>query len=233
MSSLRRILASRANGLLSRGPKTPEGKAISSQNALKLAQTADTVCLSNESAEVFQLLLDACIAEYKPSTDMQNLCVEEIAVNQWRIRRCWVVEIGLFEAEMDRQAPGLETEFAEIHEGIRLARAHKVLADAKSFNLLSRQESRYTRNIDRATGRLLLLKQLELNPVAPAAETPSDTPAAEPPESTELESAPSTNPKPFTPYALRAARKEKLQNKPSPGNEHPDKKEESPLFRVA
>src|SRR5579863_5462974 len=47
----RLTLANRQNSLLSTGPKTPEGKAASSRNALKTGLTGRTVLLPGDDAE--------------------------------------------------------------------------------------------------------------------------------------------------------------------------------------
>jgi hypothetical protein len=49
MSTTRRINASRANGALSRGPKTAAGKARTHLNALKTRAFAKPIVLNNES----------------------------------------------------------------------------------------------------------------------------------------------------------------------------------------
>ena len=48
-----RTLANRANGKLSHGPRTPEGKAVSSMNAVKHGFFARDPLLAGESAEEF------------------------------------------------------------------------------------------------------------------------------------------------------------------------------------
>lgn len=58
MTSLGRWEASRENARSSNGPKSPEGKARSSLNALKHGMTAKHVVLSNEDAGAFKQRLD-------------------------------------------------------------------------------------------------------------------------------------------------------------------------------
>ncbi|MBV9155549.1 MAG: hypothetical protein JO097_04760, partial [Acidobacteriaceae bacterium] len=54
MSTHAQIQANRANGQLSTGPKTPEGKAKSSLNAVKTGLTGRTVLLPSDDAEAYQ-----------------------------------------------------------------------------------------------------------------------------------------------------------------------------------
>ena len=65
-SSARRIVGSRANGALSLGPITAEGKARSAQNALVHGLTANTVVLSMESREQFDALADRYFNFFNP-----------------------------------------------------------------------------------------------------------------------------------------------------------------------
>src|SRR5882757_10588197 len=51
--SEKQIAASRANGALSHGPVTPEGKAISSRNSLRHGMLAKTIVLEGESLDHF------------------------------------------------------------------------------------------------------------------------------------------------------------------------------------
>ncbi len=51
--------ASRTNGAKSSGPATPEGKARSSQNAVKHGLHSKQILLPTESAEEFQALRDS------------------------------------------------------------------------------------------------------------------------------------------------------------------------------
>jgi hypothetical protein len=57
MSSLRRIVSSRANGARSRGPLTAAGKDCSSTNALRHGLLAQCIVLENESDQAFHLLV--------------------------------------------------------------------------------------------------------------------------------------------------------------------------------
>jgi hypothetical protein len=61
VTSEKKAAAARANGALSRGPITPEGKARSSQNALQHGLFSTSVVLATEDPEAFSALLqDYC-----------------------------------------------------------------------------------------------------------------------------------------------------------------------------
>ena len=54
MSSERQIAANRANGALSEGPVTPEGKRRSSRNAVKSGIYTNAVLINGESPELYE-----------------------------------------------------------------------------------------------------------------------------------------------------------------------------------
>ncbi|MCC6362637.1 MAG: hypothetical protein IT165_03885, partial [Bryobacterales bacterium] len=84
---LSRAEASRINGAKSRGPVTPEGKARSSQNALKHGLASRAVVLFNESHEEYDALLLEYRTLYKPMDQYEADRVTDIVNARWRIRR--------------------------------------------------------------------------------------------------------------------------------------------------
>jgi hypothetical protein len=80
MSRRSRSEQARINGAKSRGPKTPEGKAISSQNALKHGLYAKhPVRLFFESNEDYDLLLDDLLVQFRPASLAERRLVETLA----------------------------------------------------------------------------------------------------------------------------------------------------------
>lgn len=85
--SQRKIEANRLNATKSTGPKTTEGKARSSQNALKHGLTARTPVVLEESADEFRAFAEALLADLRPRGAMQQVLVERIIVISWKLRR--------------------------------------------------------------------------------------------------------------------------------------------------
>src|SRR4051794_38782104 len=83
--------ASRANGALSRGPVTPEGKAGSAANAPAarhgLRGTGPFRLLADEDGTAFQAVLDDLLARHAPVGAAERHCVEQLAHACWRERR--------------------------------------------------------------------------------------------------------------------------------------------------
>ena len=69
------------------GPRTPEGKAISAQNAFSHGLTAACLVLPWENREEFDALLGQLIAEHQPATATEGILVREIAEQYWRLQR--------------------------------------------------------------------------------------------------------------------------------------------------
>jgi len=105
-SSYRRIRASRVNGARSRGPRTPEGKARSSQNALRHGLLSKCVVLESESAQGFQSILSQHALRLAPADDVEQGYVDEMAAASWRLRRAWAIETALFDSAVQDQPSG-------------------------------------------------------------------------------------------------------------------------------
>ena len=87
-----RIAANRANARKSTGPRTPEGKARSSQNARKRPFNPDpfAVVRIEDRAELAARVADA-MATYQPINSQERDAVERIAIAQHSMRRLFIL----------------------------------------------------------------------------------------------------------------------------------------------
>ena len=92
-----RAEASRRNGAKSRGPKTPEGKARSAQNALKHGLRAQKhMVLPSENAAEFAELEAALMDELAPEGALQSALAQRVVAAVWRLSRAERLEADLF-----------------------------------------------------------------------------------------------------------------------------------------
>jgi len=92
MTGRRQAEANRRNALRSTGPRTPEGRAASSRNALRHGVLSNHFIAGHENRELFERLLEELVAEFEPETAMEALLVERLAMLFWRERRLAVAE---------------------------------------------------------------------------------------------------------------------------------------------
>jgi hypothetical protein len=220
LSSLRRVLASRANGARSRGPKTAAGKQRSSTNAIRHGLLARCVVLENESLKGFQELLADFIRRFQPADGVELGMIEEMISALWRQRRAWAIETSLMDSAVAAQP-------CETGELVRLASGFTMLAAQPQLELIHRYETRLHRTFQRALNNLLLLRlaadsdpdaepQSGARPSGSAALPPEETPTAAPqpsasPSGSDALPIELTPPAPFVPFP----------NKPNPTSEHP------------
>lgn len=69
------------------GPRTPEGKAISSRNALSHGLTSAKLVLPGENEADFHSLLSGLVEEHAPATITEEILVREMAEQYWRLQR--------------------------------------------------------------------------------------------------------------------------------------------------
>jgi ribosomal silencing factor RsfS len=109
MATLKQFEANRRNAQKSTGPKTPDGKAAVSMNALRHGLRARTVVLPGEDREEFDHLCDDLEVEWHPQSRTEQFYVEQMAVSQWKLTRMEVVEVNIFkEADTKTQVPMLD-----------------------------------------------------------------------------------------------------------------------------
>jgi len=97
MATLKQFEANRRNAQKSTGPKTPEGKAAISMNALRHGLRARTVVLPGENREEFNQLCDDLQVEWNPQSRTEHFYLEQMAVSQWKLTRMEVGEAAIFE----------------------------------------------------------------------------------------------------------------------------------------
>ena len=91
-----RAAASRRNGARSSGPKTPEGKARSCQNALKHGLRAQKHMVLPGESTAFEALEAALLEELAPEGALQTVLARRVVAAAWRLERAKHLEAGLF-----------------------------------------------------------------------------------------------------------------------------------------
>ena len=94
----------RINGAKSQGPITPEGKAISSKNALKHGFAAKSnVVIELEDPVGFDAHVANYRASFKPQDPVELELVDEIAAIKWRKSRAVAAETALIDFQLSIQ----------------------------------------------------------------------------------------------------------------------------------
>ena len=151
MISEKHSAAARANGARSRGPVTPEGKAISSRNAVRHGLLSDVIVLPSESPEMFQMLFDVTIARFAPVDEVEMALIEEMAAAYWRLRRCMALETATLTESL-----GQWPNKSSIGQ---MAAAYRDLGNAPHLDRLERYQMRLQNAYHRALRTLLHMRK--------------------------------------------------------------------------
>jgi hypothetical protein len=146
-ASANRVAANQANSRKSTGPRTPEGKARSSQNARKHPFNPDPFAIVRieDRAAISTLVADA-IATYQPINSQERDAVERIALAKHSMRRMSVLEAGFFTNCLDQAMSGPADPFilnrSELANGIDIPlEQHRAYWLAFGFNSFTRQSN--------------------------------------------------------------------------------------------
>jgi hypothetical protein len=94
--SARKASANRANAQPSTGPRTAQGKATSSLNALRhgiLARAAFNIVIEGEQRRAeFEAIVAGLAQEFQPRTMTEHLTVQQLAGCYWKLAKVWTYE---------------------------------------------------------------------------------------------------------------------------------------------
>ncbi|MBV8553271.1 MAG: hypothetical protein JOY54_18385 [Acidobacteriaceae bacterium] len=109
----------------STGPRTPEGKAVSSRNAFKHGLASGEIIAPGENPEEFESLLESLRDEHTPATLTEDLLIRQMAQSWWLAQRALRLQNTCFHSEeVDARKLALFLRYQTTHE-----RAfHKALA---------------------------------------------------------------------------------------------------------
>jgi len=131
MATQPKIIANQQNALKSTGPRTDEGKAVSSQNAFKHGLYAKGFFVRPDEQEAFAELRDSLLEEFAPQTALARHLFSQILHAAWRIWRADQLELALFENHAEPLADD---------------------ASRQQFDLIARYRARAERSYYRALG---------------------------------------------------------------------------------
>jgi len=93
----KKVEANRRNAQKSTGPKTRDGKRRSRYNAVRHGAFVRACLLPGESRQALKKLAAQVASEARPRTAVENMLVEQIVGDLWRLRRVELAEQAFFE----------------------------------------------------------------------------------------------------------------------------------------
>jgi len=96
MASIAQIQANRSNAQKSTGPRTAEGKAASSHNAVKHGLLAEQVVIHGEDPAEFDLYREGMLEELAPEGAVETILAERAVSLSWRLRRAERLQSAVF-----------------------------------------------------------------------------------------------------------------------------------------
>ncbi len=142
-----RLEANRRAAQASTGPKSPEGKAKVSQNAVKTALTGRTVLLPFDNIDAYQTLLSEWMAEFTPVGPIEKGLVQSLVDTAWRLERIPGLEYALLENGYNQL--GHENADVALATPQITVELHIRLVKEKAFRNLQIQENRLVRRRER------------------------------------------------------------------------------------
>ncbi len=127
----------------STGPRTPEGKAVSSHNATRHGLTGRVVVLPSEDLNVYHAFCKDLMADLAPETPLERQYAQTFCDIQWRLNRARSYEDGMLALGHFEQSDSMGVEHPEALAALTAAKAFR--ENSKAFVNLSLYEQRLAR----------------------------------------------------------------------------------------
>lgn len=152
MASEAQLSANRRNALRSTGPKSAEGKAAASRNAIKHGIRSQITVLPNERQEDYDANVEAFIRKFQPQDEVERRLVERMADCEWRLIRSRYIETASIELQVEETRELIDERFESIEEPARVAYALQLLdpSQTSAYQNNQKHESRLHRHYERA-----------------------------------------------------------------------------------
>jgi hypothetical protein len=188
MTTERQIRANRANALKSTGPRTPEGKRISSKNRSLRGLVAGPPILKGRALCRYTDLAAAFMLEFLPRNSAETALVHTLTVARWNLQRLWANQTAFFQRELDRarkdhpsespaalaaiafealtapawvpRTPRTPNHSAEPGSVVRPSSSRGLADPSCPFTLQHRLETHYDHQFDQALAKLLKLRKV-------------------------------------------------------------------------
>jgi len=148
--SEKRLAANRANAKLSSGPKSAEGKRISSRNGARKSYLSKFILIDGESAARFDALFRDYESEFHPTTPTEHAFVENMVISRWQQTRLLTLHSAALNFEIRNQCV-VENDAENDTACNRAMLAIRSSAGKSShLELLSHEQARLDRQYNRA-----------------------------------------------------------------------------------
>ena len=164
--SPKQLAANARNATRSTGPRTAEGKAAVSGNAVKHGLCSQRTLIPGEDPKRFAALREGIMTDVRPTGDTEYVLVERIATAAWRLKRATRYETSLIEDAMACAAQAMSDTGAAASDppgrnGLEAigARGIALALGGAGFRTLTRYESGIERGMFRAIKELRSLRK--------------------------------------------------------------------------
>ena len=156
MVTEKQLAANRQNALKSTGPRTLEGKAKASKNALKYGLLSSEVLLEDDSREQFEEFGERLLTDLFPEGELECMLADRIVAACWRLQRTVRIEREMLDADLG-QGVAFGPKFSKTNSTLGRCVAMD-MAGYNTYGKLCRYEAHIERGLYKALHELQRLQ---------------------------------------------------------------------------